>query len=52
MFLVAAEPMRVATGSMIGVADRMRRPQGAVDAVAASWTMGSEEDCCVRYGIA
>jgi hypothetical protein len=31
-------------GSKLGEADRRRRPEGGLDAAAASWTIGSEED--------
>jgi len=35
---------------MVGVADRLRRPRrAAIDAVAASWTIGSEEDGPALY---
>jgi hypothetical protein len=42
---IGAEPLRVTTVSGVGVADRVRRPErAALDAVAASWTIGSEDD--------
>jgi hypothetical protein len=45
VLLAGAESLGVGTGSMVGVADRVRRPgRAAIDAVAASWTIGSEED--------
>ena len=36
---IAANPMRAAAGSMVGVADRMRRPKGAIEAADGSWTI-------------
>jgi hypothetical protein len=45
--------MLVVAGSMAGVADRVRRRatarRAAIDAVAASWTIGGEEGGSVRY---
>jgi len=41
-FLVGADPVGAASGSIVGVADRTRRPfRAAIDAEAASWTIDS-----------
>ena len=49
---IGANPLRVAAGSMVGVADRVRRPvRAAIDAVAASWTIGSVDDGTVSIGL-
>jgi hypothetical protein len=40
------------SGSMVGVADRMRRPgRAAIDAVAVSWTIRSEDDGASSIGL-
>ena len=44
VLLAGAQTMGAGTGSRLGEADRMRRPQGGLEAVATSWTMGAEED--------
>jgi hypothetical protein len=48
-FLVGAESLRVGTVSRLAKPSRKRRPQGGLDAVLASWTMGAEEDGPMRY---
>lgn len=37
------------TGFRLGEADRVRRPKGDLDAVAVSWTIGSEDDGPSQY---
>ena len=46
---IGAKPWRVAAGSRLGEADRMRRPQGGLDAAAGSGTIGSREDGYVQH---
>jgi hypothetical protein len=36
-------------GSVLGVADRAATPPGGIEAAAASWTIGSEEDGSIVY---
>jgi len=38
----APNPGEWSPGSMVGEADRLRRPEGAIDTVAASWTIGGQ----------
>jgi hypothetical protein len=47
--LTGAESLRVGAGSRLAKPSRKRRPQGGLDAVPASWTIGAEEDGAVPY---
>jgi hypothetical protein len=46
VFLIGTEPLRADAGSRLGEADRMRRPQGGLDAAAGSGTIERQEDGC------
>ena len=49
VLLAGAKILRVDAASRFGEADRMRRPQGDLDAVAGSWTIERKEDGYVQH---
>lgn len=48
VFRMGADPWRAGAGPRLGEADRVRRPQGGLGAVAGSRTMGCQEDGYVQ----